>query len=94
MSKATERDIKRHARFFDIRLSDGKSAFTRNCDKIDNAGRHCGFFSILTNTAFSSQEALEACRDRDSIEKGFNDIKNFIVLIYLETAGLDFALPT
>jgi transposase len=75
---ASEKKLKRYARFFDIKANNGKLAFARNYDKIDAASKNCGIFCILTNTALTSAEILGIYRRKDTIEKGFDDIKNHV----------------
>ena len=72
-----DKEFKYFSRFFDIELNESIS-FTRNYDKIDEAAKNCGFFCILTNTNLSSAEVLKIYKEKDVIEKGFDDIKNHI----------------
>ena len=78
LSDATERELKRFHRFFDIVPEDGHFSFSRNYDRIDEAARNCGFFCILSNTMLSSQEVLATYRHKDTLEKSFDDIKNHL----------------
>ena len=78
LDAASEKELKRFTRFFDIRADNGKLAFARNYDRIDEASKNCGIFCILTNTGLTSTEALGIYRKKDTIEKGFDDIKNHI----------------
>jgi len=74
----SEKQEKHFTRFFDIKTGDGKFSFTRNYDRIDEVSQHCGIFCILTNTTLTSAEVLGIYRRKDTIEKGFDDIKNHI----------------
>jgi len=74
----SEKELKRFARFFDIEADNGQLSFSRNYDRIDEASKNCGIYCILTNTTLTSAEALSVYRRKDSIEKGFDDIKNHI----------------
>jgi len=74
----TNKELKRFSRFFDLSVDDGKVSFTRNYYEIDQAAKYCGIFCILSNTQFSSAEVLTVYRRKDTIEKGFDDIKNHI----------------
>jgi transposase len=78
LNDVPEKKLKSYRRFFDIGAEKGRPTFTRNYDRIDEASKNCGFFCILTNTGISSAEALEIYRRKDTIEKGFDDIKNHI----------------
>lgn len=75
---ASEKNLKRFTRFFDITVVKGKLSFARNYDRIDEASKNCGIFCILTNTVHTSAEVLSIYRKKDTIEKGFDDIKNHI----------------
>ena len=85
LDTVSEKKLKRFARFFDIKVNNGKLSFARNYDKIDEASKNCGIFCILTNTALASAEILSIYRKRDTIEKGFDDIKNHIDMKRMRT---------
>jgi transposase len=57
----------------------------RDLNKITKATQDCGFFCQLTNTKLSSSQVLEIYRQRDVIEKNFDDIKNYISMKRLRT---------
>jgi transposase len=78
MHTVTDKELKHFARFFDIQINDGHILFTRNYDKIDEASKNSGVFCILTNTSLTSREVLDYYRKKDTIEKGFDDIKNHL----------------
>jgi transposase len=78
LNDAPEKELKSYTRFFDIEAKKGKLSFARNYDRIDEASKNCGFFCILTNTELTSEETLSVYRRKDTIEKGFDDIKNHI----------------
>jgi len=78
LSVISENKLKRFARFFDIEAGEGKLSFARNYDRIDEASKNCGVFCIIANTALTSAEVLSIYRRKDTIEKGFDDIKNHI----------------
>ena len=78
LDSISEKEMKRFARFFDIDTSSGKLSCARNYDKIDEASKNCGVFCILTNTTLTSAEALSIYRRKDTIEKGFDDIKTIL----------------
>ena len=73
----SDKEMKYFPLFFDTELNESV-LFTRNYDKIDEASKNCGFFCILTNTHLSSSEVLRIYKEKDVIEKGFDDIKNHI----------------
>jgi transposase len=84
--KTTEQQVKRYRRYFSICLDkDGKPVFKRNYDKINEAAKNCGFFCLLTNTELDKVNVLNKYRRRDVIEKGFDDVKNYIDMKRLRT---------
>lgn len=77
MQQLTVREAKKYSAFFDIeKKKDGTFTYSRNYDKIDKASRYHGFFCMLSNTNLSSSEILFRYRRKDTIEKGFDDLKN------------------
>ena len=75
----SKREIKSYLKHFDIEeLDDGTFKHARNYTKIDNEANNCGYFALLTNTDIYSEEALSIYRRKDSIEKGFDELKNHI----------------
>ena len=78
LDDVSEKERKRFSRFFDIEIKNEALSFSRNYDKIDDAAKNCGIFCILTNTMHSSTEVLNLYRNKDTIEKGFDDIKNHL----------------
>jgi transposase len=82
----TRRDAKRFSILFDIeRRVNGEFTFKRNYDKIDAADSNNGFFCLLSNADFSSEETLNIYRRKDVIEKGFDDLKNHLDMKRLRT---------
>lgn len=64
---------------FDVPDSQGIESYERNDEAIDEAAKKCGFFALITSdSTISSSEALTAYREKDVIEKTFNDLKNGI----------------
>ena len=51
----------------------------------DDATKNCGFFCTLTNTDISNSYVFETYRRKDTIEKGFGDLKNHTDLKRLRT---------
>ena len=59
------------------RTKDGKLAFVRNHKAINEALEQCGFFLIAeTDFKKSSKEILQIYRNRDTVEKSFDNLKN------------------
>jgi transposase len=82
----TPREAKRFSTLFDIDLRDnGEFTFKRNYDKIDAADASNGFFCLLSNSDFDSEETLDIYRRKDVIEKGFDDLKNHLDMKRLRT---------
>jgi len=79
LKEITSKQLKRYSRFFDIKTNDDKIlSFERNYEKINAAAKNNGIFCILTNTSKSSLEVLSIYRNKDTIEKGFDDVKNHL----------------
>jgi len=73
----TQREFKKYSTFFVIkRNKDGTFTYSRNYDKIDQASRNHGFFCLLTNMNLQNSEILALYRRKDTIEKGFDELKN------------------
>ena len=86
LEQLTKKQAKYYRAHFDIILEENCSfTYEKNHDKIDAAARNCGFYCLLTNEKFSSSEALDIYRRKDTIEKGFDDIKNYIGMKRLHT---------
>lgn len=51
-------------------------SYTKNDDLIEAEARSLGFFSIITSSKMSASDALDAYRDRDSVEKLFESLKS------------------
>jgi transposase len=86
LEQLTKKQAKSYHTYFDIELEENDS-FTYECnkDKVDAAAMNCGFYCLLTNAKFSSSEALDTYKRKDTIEKGFDDIKNYIGMKRLHT---------
>ena len=79
LEQLTRREAKRFRCYFKVDLGvDGSFVFERDYVKIDGFDRDCGFFGLLTNTGGSSGEVLSVYRQRDVLEKGFDDLKNYL----------------
>jgi len=76
----TKREARVFRRYFKVELfEDGAFKFERDYDRIDGLARNCGFFGLFTNVLdVCSVEALLVYRRRDVLEKGFDDLKNFL----------------
>lgn len=68
----------RYDRYFYINVSkEGKLAFRKNSRAIDSELKFCGFFAIAdTDFRLSPDQALTIYRNRDVIEKSFDNLKN------------------
>lgn len=72
--------------FYINRGKDGKMSFKRNNEAIDEEILQCGYFAIAeTDFTKTSAEILEIYRNRDVIEKGFDELKNETDLKRLRT---------
>ena len=74
----SDKELTRYSRFLNIEQAPSGLIYSRNYDKIDEASHNCGIFCILSNTNLSSEKVLEIYRRKDTIEKGFDEIKNHI----------------
>lgn len=82
----TRKEAKRYNSHFDIELAkDGTFKHQINYDKIDNSVKTCGYFGLLTNRTLTSEQALSLYRQKDVIEKGFDELKNHIDMKRLRT---------
>jgi hypothetical protein len=90
LPQLTKREAARHAARFTIDLRpDGTFDHTPDLDKIDAAARHAGSFAILTDTPLTSAEVLAVYRRKDTIEKGFDELKNHVDMKRLRTHSDD-----
>jgi transposase len=86
LDQLTKKEAKRYQSHFTIDIGkEGAFKFERNYEKIDAAAKNCGFFCILSNTDATSAEILNTYRHKDTIEKGFDDLKNHIDMKRLRT---------
>jgi len=86
LEQLTKKQAKYYRTFFDIELEEnGSFTYKHNHDKVDAATINCGFYCLLTNEKFSSSETLDIYRRKDTIEQGFDDIKNYIGMKRLHT---------
>ncbi|MCL2257749.1 MAG: hypothetical protein FWC14_06125 [Candidatus Bathyarchaeota archaeon] len=82
----TRKEVWGFRRYFKVDLAlDGSFKFERDYEKIDGFDRDCGFFGLLTNTVLSSGEVLSVYRQRVVLEKGFDDLKNYLDMRRLRT---------
>jgi transposase len=80
----TKAELGRYRTMFIIHESpDGSFAFERDIEKLNKPTKYFGYFCFLTNTNLEGSDTLEVCRRKDTMEKGFDDIKN-----HLEMSGL------
>lgn len=84
LSKAEARRLSRYHHV--AREEDGGFSFELDYDRIDSLAANNGFFCLLTNDAsLSSEDVLRIYRDKDTIEKGFDDLKNHLDMDRLRT---------
>ena len=85
-SKLAPAEVKEYSKHFSIVLSsDGSFSFQRDMDKIERAGKYCGYFCLLSGSSLDSVEVLARYRRKDVIEKSFDDLKNYISMKRLRT---------
>jgi hypothetical protein len=77
MTSPPDRKLRYDRYFFINRSKDGGLGYRRNADAIDEALSRCGFFLIAeTDFRKNSREILEIYRERDVVEKSFDNLKN------------------
>lgn len=87
LSDLSGRDVRRLSRFHAIDVAqDGSFSFSEDHAKVDSAIAGCGFFCLLTNDGgLSSADVLRIYREKDAIEKGFDELKNHLDMSRLRT---------
>ena len=81
---------KKYEKYFDVEYTGNTPASLKyNYSKIDEMAKYNGFFCLLSNDSLTSAQILETYRRKDSIEKGFDEIKNFIDMKRLRTHYAD-----
>ena len=87
LSDLSGRDVKRLSRFHSIDVADdGSFSFAEDHAAVDAAAANSGFFCLLTNDgALSCADVLAIYRDKDAIEKGFDELKNHLDMSRLRT---------
>ncbi len=90
-SDLSKMEAKRYSRYHAIhRRQDGTFSYEIDYDKIDQLASRNGFFCLLTNDAeLSSAEVLTIYRNKDTIEKGFDELKNHLDMNRLRTHYTD-----
>jgi transposase len=84
--KITKKEARKYKRFFDINIEKNCNfTYNINHDKVNHESVICGYFCILTNIKESSSNILNIYRRKDKIEKGFDDIKNYIDMKRIRT---------
>lgn len=77
MEEPPDRKLHYDKYFFINRSKDGKLGYIRNHKAIDEQLERCGFFLIAeTDFKKSTREILEIYRNRDVVEKSFDNLKN------------------
>jgi len=87
LADLSERDARRLSRFHSLDVAeDGSFSFAEDHAKVDAAIAGCGFFCLLTNDKdLASAEVLKIYREKDAIEKGFDELKNHLDMSRLRT---------
>ena len=77
MEEPPDKKLRYDRYFFINRSKDGKLAFRRNNQAIDEQLALCGYFLIAeTDFTKTTAEILEIDRSRDVVEKSFDSLKN------------------
>jgi hypothetical protein len=72
--------VKKYTKYFKITKFENGFSYERNYIKINDIHGRLGYFFILTNKHLTPREVISIYRKRDVIEKGFDEIKNGLVL--------------
>lgn len=92
LKEPPEKKLKYDKFFLINRAKDGSLAFKKNYEAIDEALQKCGFFLIAeTDFEKSSEEILKIYRNRDMIEKSFDELKNEIDMKRLRSHSIETA---
>jgi transposase len=86
-NELTKAEIRKFSRCFSLAKRDnsGGLCWTRDFDAIDAIAKDLGYICILTNTTLTSKEIISIYKNRDIIEKSFDEIKNHIDMKRLRT---------
>ena len=78
--KQTIIDEERYKKYFDITINDDKTfSYIKKYDSIDEEKENAGFFALATSRLdYSVDEILTLFRNKDYIEKSFDDLKNYL----------------
>jgi transposase len=86
LSQLTKKEAIAYRKRFVIDLSkDGSFVYRRDRDKLYAMSVNFGYFRVLNSADLDSAEALRVYRRKDAIEKGFDDLKNFVEMRRLRT---------
>jgi transposase len=84
------RELKKYDKYFDVELSDKiATSYKRNYEKLNRLAKNHGFFCLLSNSDLSAAEVLSIYRNKDSIEKAFDEVKNYTDMSRLHTHNTD-----
>jgi transposase len=90
IGKMTTNEAKKFRRFYDIKIEkNGEFKFSLNYEKMEKEEKNCGFYCIFSNTGISIDKIHSIYKDKDIIEKGFDDLKNHIDMKRLRTHNDD-----
>jgi transposase len=82
----SKRAFKKYKRYYNIIIRDYYSfIYKRDYNKIDFIANRLGYFCLISNTNLDSKKILTIYRNKDVIEKNFDDIKNHIDMKKLGT---------
>jgi transposase len=89
-TKLGSKEIKKYTKYFDLELNgDIPTGFKRNFDKLNALAKIHGFFCLLSNSDLGAGEVLSIYRNKDSIEKAFDEVKNYVDMKRLHTHNTD-----
>jgi len=86
MTEATESQLKKYRKHYTIeREQGGGFSYQLNHEAVDALAENLGYFCMLTNDSISTEEVISTYRDKDVIEKTFDELKNHIDMKRLRT---------
>ena len=86
LTKITTKDARKYNKYYDIKVEkNGEFAYQINYDKIQEIQKYLGYFCLYTNTDLSTDKILSIYKQRDIIEKTYDDVKNYIDMKRMRT---------
>jgi transposase len=86
VKRMTPKEAKTYSRFFDIKIEKNyQFTYEYNFNKIKDIEKYCGYFCICSNTGYEIDKIYDIYKNREIIEKNFDDLKNHIDMKRMRT---------